>query len=37
MFNLVIDFIVFGIWHPALEYVGLGLESPLFDAVAKLW
>ena len=37
MLNLVIDFIVLGIWHPALEYVGLGLDSPLFDAIANLW
>lgn len=37
MLNLILDFVIFGIWHPALEYVGLGLESPLFDVVAKLW
>lgn len=37
MINLIIDFVMFGIWHPALETVGLGLESSLFDVIAKLW
>lgn len=37
MLNLILDFVLYGIWHPALEYVGLGLDSPLFDVIANLW
>lgn len=37
MFNLIFEFVIFGIWNPALEYVGLGLDSPLFDVIANLW
>lgn len=37
MFNLIFEFVIFGIWHPALEHVGLGIDSPLFDVIANLW
>lgn len=37
MLNLLFDFIANGIWHPALEAIGLGLDSPLFDVIANLW
>lgn len=37
MFNLLFEFITTGFWHPALEAIGLGLDSPVFDIIVNLW